>query len=180
MDTKLLIALLPLVFMLHDFEEIIMFKPWLEKNRDEVKRRFPRLDKTLSKNHDQLSTSAFAVAVLNEFFIIALITVLSLYFDSYHWWWGAFMAFSLHLLVHIGQWIIYGKYVPVIVTSILALPYCVYTLGVFLRVTDMSAGQLWFWAGMGVLLTIASFVPAFFFAARFERWKNQNYLQSAG
>jgi hypothetical protein len=39
MDIKLLIALLPFVFMLHDFEEIIMFKPWLEKNRSEVGRR---------------------------------------------------------------------------------------------------------------------------------------------
>ena len=101
MDIKLLAALLPVVFMLHDFEEIIIFKPWLEKNRDELKRRFPRIDKTLSKNHDHLSTSAYAVAVLHEFFIITVITYFSLYFGSYHWWFGAFAAFSLHLVVHL-------------------------------------------------------------------------------
>ena len=94
MDIKLLIALLPFVFMLHDFEEIIMFKPWLQKNRDEVKRRFPRIDKILQHNHDQLSTSAYAVAVLHEFLIIALITYGSLFFDLYHWWFAAFAAFS--------------------------------------------------------------------------------------
>ena len=177
MEIKLLIALLPIVFMLHDFEEIIMFKPWLKKNREEIKRRFPRIDKTLSKNHDRLSTSALAVAVLNEFFIITIITYLSLYFDTYHWWFGAFMAFSLHLIVHIVQWVIYGKYVPVVVTSILALPYCVYTFVEFLKVTDLTTGQLSLWTGIGIVLTVASFVPAFFFASRFENWKNQKYLQ---
>lgn len=177
MNTNLLIALLPLVFMLHDFEEIIMFKPWLEKNRDEIKRRFPRIDKTLSKHHDRLSTSAFAVAVLNEFLIIAIITYVSLYFNFYFLWFGAFMAFSVHLFVHIAQWVIYGKYVPVIVTSILALPYCVYTLVQFLKVTDMAAEQLLFWAALGIIIAIASFVPAFFFASRFENWKNKVYLK---
>jgi len=180
MDIKLLIALLPVVFILHDFEEIIMFKPWLEKNRDEVKRRFPRIDKTLSKYHDHLSTSAYAVAVLNEFLIIAFITYVSLYFDSYHWWFGALMAFSLHLIVHVAQWLIYGKYVPVIITSILALPYCIYTFFRFLKVTDMTTTQLSLWTAMGIILTIVSFVPAFFLASRFENWKNQKYLQSAG
>jgi hypothetical protein len=177
MNTNLLIALLPLIFMLHDFEEIIMFKPWLEKNRDEIKRRFPRIDKTLSKHHDRLSTSAFAVAVLNEFLIIAVITYVSLYFNFYYLWFGAFIAFSVHLIVHIVQWVIYGKYVPVIVTSILALPYCVYTLVQFLKVTDMAAGQLLFWTVTGIILAIVSFVPAFFFASRFENWKNKVYLK---
>ncbi len=177
MDIKLLAALLPAVFMIHDFEEIIMFKPWLEKNRDEVKRRFPRIDKTLSKNHDHLSTSAYAVAVLHEFCILAFITYISLYFNAYHWWFGAFAAFSLHLVVHIAQWLIYARYVPVILTSILALPYCIYTLVEFLKVTDMTPGQLSLWAVLGIILTLASFVPAFFLASRFENWKNQNYLR---
>jgi hypothetical protein len=172
MDIKLLVALLPLVFMLHDFEEIIMFSPWLEKNRDELKRRFPRIDKIVMSNHDHLSTSAFAVAVLHEFFIIAFITYISLYFDSYHWWFGAFAAFSLHLIVHIVQWVIYGKYVPVILTSILALPYCTYTFARFLKVTDMTTGQLSLWTVVGIALTITSFVPAFFLASQFENWKN--------
>jgi hypothetical protein len=61
------------------------------------------------------------------------------------------------LFVHIGQWIIFRKYVPPIVTSILALPYCGYTLIQFLQVTDLSAAQMVFWAGLGVALTVVSF-----------------------
>ena len=178
MDIKLLVALLPAVFMLHDFEELIMFAPWLKKNRDEVRRRFPPIDKILLKNHDRLSTSAYAVAVLHEFVVIGGITYLSLYFDAYHWWFGAFAAFTLHLFVHIGQWLIYGKYVPVVVTSILALPYCLYTFAQFRKVTSMSAGQLGVWAVIGILLTLVSFIPAFFLASRFEDWKNRRYQPS--
>jgi hypothetical protein len=179
MDIRLFIALLPAVFMFHDFEEIIMFKPWLEKNRAEIKQRFPRID-SMFKNHvDALSTSAYAVAVFHEFIILALVTYLSLCFSSYHWWYATFIAFSIHLLVHIAQWLMFGKYVPFILTSILALPYCVYVLIEFLKITDMTLGQLLFWAGLGVILTIASLVPAFFLASRFEYWKNHIYLQRA-
>ena len=178
MDIKLLVTLLPIIFMFHDFEELIMFEPWLKKNREELRRRFPRIDKLLMKNHDRLSTSAYAVAILNEFFIVTLVTYASLHFDSYHWWFGVFAAFSLHLIVHMVQWLVYGKYVPVIITSILALPYCIFTLLEFLKITDMNLGQLSFWTALGILLTIASFIPAFFLASRFENWKNQNYLRS--
>jgi hypothetical protein len=177
MDIKLLIALLPFVFMLHDFEEIIMFKPWLDKNRSEVGRRFPRIDSILKKNHDNLSTSAFSVAVLHEFLLISIITYQSLYFGAYQWWFGAFAAFSLHLLFHIGQGVIYGKYVPCIITSILALPYCIYTFIAFLKVTELTTVQLSLWAVLGMIITVASFVPAFYLASRFEGRKNRKYMQ---
>lgn len=178
MDVKWLIALLPAVFMVHDFEEIVMFEPWLRKNRAEVRRRFPPIDRVLARYHDHLTTPAYAVAVLHEFLIIAVITYASLYFDSYGWWFGAFAVFSLHLFVHIAQWLVFGKYVPCVVTSILALPYCAYTLTRFLAETPLTTGQLAFWAGVGVVLTVLSFPPAFALAGRFERWKNNAYLRS--
>ena len=51
-EINILIALLPIIFMIHDFEEIIMFKPWLTKNSTEIKRRFPKLDAFLTKKTD--------------------------------------------------------------------------------------------------------------------------------
>lgn len=177
MEIKILIALLPVVFIFHDFEEIIMFEPWLKKNRDEIKRRFPPLDRALTKNHDRLSTSGFAVAVMHEFLIVAGITVLSLYFDSYFWWFGMFAVFSIHLVAHVGQWIVFRKYVPVIITSALALPYSIYTFFQFIQTTDLTMGQMLFSTGMGIALTALSFVSAFSLALRFEEWKDRKYLQ---
>ncbi|MBL8094373.1 MAG: HXXEE domain-containing protein [Anaerolineales bacterium] len=174
MDLTLLMASLPVVFMLHDFEEIIMFEPWLRKYRDEVRRRFPPLDRILRAHHDRLSTPAFAVAVLHEFVLVAGITFAALALGWQGLWFGAFAAFGLHLLVHIGQWLIFRKYVPCVATSLLALPYCGYVLVRFLGVTAMSAGELLIWTLVGLALTAVSFPSAFALAARFERWINRS------
>ncbi len=173
---EILIASLPIVFMLHDFEEIIMFRPWLDKNRAELKARFPKFEKFLAqKNFFNLSTSAFAVAVLHEFILIALVTLLSLYYHAYHWWFAAFVVYTLHLFVHIVQWMIYQKYVPVIITSILTLPYCLYTFAVFIDVVKISQMQMLFWSLVGIAVTLLSFPSAFYFASKFESWKNRHY-----
>ena len=82
---KFLIAMLPVVFMLHDFEEIIMFKPWLVKNREELKSRFPKFENSLTKrSYFEYSTSAFAVAVMNEFALISLVTFFFFFFEFRH------------------------------------------------------------------------------------------------
>lgn len=176
MDLRLLMALLPIVFMVHDFEEIVMFEPWLRKNQAEVARRFPPIGRLLARNHARLSTSAYAVAVLHEFAIIAGLTVFALGSGQEGLWFGAFAAFSLHLAVHVVQWLIYGRYVPFIVTSLLAVPYCVYTAMRYLAGTLLTPGELLTWTAVGIIVTVLSFPSAFALAARFERWKDEAYL----
>ncbi len=120
---QLLMVVLPVVFMLHDFEEIIMFRSWLDRNRHELHRRFPRFEAFLSKRgHFEYSTSAFAIGVAHEFILLSAVSLCSIYHEAYEWWFGVFMAYFIHLFVHIAQWIIYRKYVPVIITSLLSLP----------------------------------------------------------
>ncbi len=168
----ILIALFPAVFMIHEFEEIIMFKPWLRKNKDELKIRFPKFERFLSKRkYFDISTSAFAVAVFHEFILVFLVTVFSLWYGFYGLWFAVFLGFSIHLFVHISQWIIYKKYVPVIITSFLTLPYCMYTFYVFIDSIKMSQNQILFCAVIGIVLTILSFPSAFYFAFKFEKWK---------
>lgn len=176
MTLALLMTLLPVVFMLHDFEELILFRPWLAKHRAEIRERFPAVDRLLARTHDGLSQSALTVAVLHEFALIAAVTYLALALDLPGLWFGACFAFAAHLLVHIGQWVIFGRYVPVIITSWLALPYCAYALSTFLATTTLPPGQLALWALLGLALTALSFPSAFALAARFERWLIQRYL----
>src|SRR5690554_6383097 len=165
----ILMALLPIVFMLHDFEEIIMFKPWLAKNRLEIKRRFPKLDNLLDKKQIyNLSTSAFAVAVLHEFILISVAVFISLWCGLFYLWFAAFAAYSIHLLVHFLQWIVWRKYVPVIITSLLTLPYCIYTLLVVLNTIDLQLGLLLLWVLIGIVVTLLSFPSAFYFAFMFN------------
>ncbi len=175
-ETKLLMALLPVIFMFHDFEEIIMFKPWLTKNKSEIEKRFPKLNDLLNKKQIySLSTSAFAVAVLHEFILISIVAYLSLWYSAYYLWFAAFSAYFIHLLVHIGQWIIWRKYVPVIISSIITLPYCIYTLTLFIKSGQMNLETMLLWALIGVIITLLSFPSAFYFALKFNKWKS-NYF----
>jgi hypothetical protein len=175
MDLKLLIALLPAVFMLHDFEEIIFIQPWLNKNKNELALRFPFVGRRIIKIHGKLSTSALSVAVAQMFFLVSIVTYTSLYFGIYQWWWGCFMVFSIHLFGHIFQWLVYGKYVPAVVTSILAMPYCIYTYLQFIERTKMDLFNLVLWTIVGFAIVVPYLLSALYLAQRFEGWKTKYF-----
>jgi len=160
---NLIMMLLPFVFMVHDYEEIIMFRRWIDRNREELKKR-----------PFDYSTSTFAVGTAHEFILISVVSFCSVWTGQYQWWFAALTGYSVHLLMHIVQWIVYRKYVPVIITSLLTLPYCIYSFAEFSKVTVLSFPQLVLWAVIGIVLTILSVFSAFFFMDRFQRWEKGN------
>ena len=113
----LLICLFPVVFMLDDFEEIIMQQRWMERNADELSRRFPVLRKQIMQLRELSPTG---------FIIISGVSVYAVLSQHYFLWMALFLAFGIHLLVHVGQFVLLRKYIPAIVTSLLCLPYAVY------------------------------------------------------
>ena len=150
---SLIIWLLPIVFMIHDFEEIIFFKSWVNKNKDFLTKKFPKISKRFLPRMEKLSTSAFALAVAEEFLLFSLITVCSILFDNYLLWFAVFMGFFVHLLVHLGQWIILKRYIPAICTTFLALIYSVYALYeiIFNNVFHVYEIVLWTIIGFGLV-----------------------------
>ena len=67
MDFKIIVWLLPIVFMIHDFEEIIFFKSWITKNKDYLSGIIPEFSKRLLFRLEKLSVPAFSLAVAEEF-----------------------------------------------------------------------------------------------------------------
>ena len=102
-DINAMVWLFPILFMFHDFEEIIFMQSWISKNRDYLDHRFPALSKKLSSHFDQITTSAFALGVAEEFIIISIITVVSYVTNWYILWIGLFITFALHLVIHCFQ-----------------------------------------------------------------------------
>jgi len=43
MDVSIVVSLLPLFFLLHELEEIIMVRSWLDKNQAALRERFSNL-----------------------------------------------------------------------------------------------------------------------------------------
>lgn len=127
MMSTIVILSFPVVFMFHEFEELIGLTPWLSRNKNALTNRFPSLRKPLQKL-STLSAPAFAVAVFEEFMVVGVVTLWAVFTGGHYAWVAMFLAFSFHLLVHIAQWLVVRRYIPMIVTSVLCLPYCVYVL----------------------------------------------------
>ena len=112
-----LLWLFPVIFMLHEMEEIIGFGPWLDKNQAIIN-KYPRI----AASYEHFSPSGFALAVLEEYLLVIIITGASLYFANYLVWLGAFIGFCLHLIVHLIQSILIRKYIPALASSLVLLP----------------------------------------------------------
>ncbi|HBG42724.1 MAG TPA: HXXEE domain-containing protein [Porphyromonadaceae bacterium] len=131
-----IVWLLPVVFMLHEFEEILFFRQWLHKNKVFLSQKYPKVSAFLLVRVGHLSTEGFVLAVAEEFVLLSVVTVLSVVFDCYWLWLGVFMGFSVHLLVHLLQWIAFRRYIPGIYTTLLALVYSVWAFR-FIVVYDL-------------------------------------------
>lgn len=119
-------ALLPVIFMLHDFEEVIFMEDWYKRKRYALNRRVPNLYPKIDKMMRDKTTASFALSVFFMFMLVSVCTFYALVSGNYIIWWGAFLIFTIHLLMHVGQSIIIRGYVPAVVTSVLCLPYSIW------------------------------------------------------
>lgn len=81
-DFILIIILLPIIFMLHEFEEIICFKPWIEKNQSWLITKYPLFSKLVA-HLNEMSVPTFAMLVLEEFILVSIVTITALTLLNY-------------------------------------------------------------------------------------------------
>lgn len=125
---------LPIAFALHDIEEIAVAPRWMTTNSNRLAAKFPRL-RPIIDHLLRLDTRAFTIAAAEEFLIIVGVT-LCCYADlpyAAEAWTALFMAFAIHLVVHVAQAGITRGYVPGIITSVLQLPAVGY---IFIRLAQ--------------------------------------------
>lgn len=159
-DLRLIACLLPVVFMIHDFEEIIFAKYWIDRNQNYLKERFPKVAAKLLPRVESLSVSGFSFAVAEEFVLLSIVTYVSVYLDTYYLWFAAFMGFSIHLLVHVVQWIMLRRYVPAIVTSLVSLAYSVYAFIVVLDTNVFQFSEMVMCTVIGILVMVVNILFA--------------------
>lgn len=121
---ELLLWLLPAAFVLHDAEEVFFLPGWLRRNRDELAQRFPRLSGRVLSHAAAISWVRFAAMAAEELAILSSVTLYSVISHDCLPWLALFLAFGVHLVVHIMQWIAVGRYIPVAATLPAALAYC--------------------------------------------------------
>ena len=153
--STVLYILFILAFIIHDGEEIVMVHRWMLAHGDALCEKHPRFRRVL--NHmRQMSTKAFAIAVLEELIMLVAITVYVIWGGPYakEIWSAVFMAFSIHLIIHIGQAIVVRGYVPGLATSVLLLPFAY--LGMQAICNAFSMMQLLLLGTVGLIVIAAN------------------------
>lgn len=149
MDTVFILFLLPFFFLLHELEEILMVLRWIEKNGAAMHRRFPRW-KYLIRKMEEMTTRRFATIAFEEFLIVSACTFVSQQTGDLRAWYCCLAAFSIHLFVHIIQFIVWRRYIPAIVSTAFCLPYCIWAIhDTYLF---FSPYELFFYTILGTLL----------------------------
>ncbi len=164
-----IVWLLPIVFMIHDFEEIIFFKSWINKNKEDLSQRVPKLSKRLLSHFEKLSVQAFSLAVAEEFIVLNIITIFAVLCENYFLWLGIFMGFFIHLFVHLMQWIVFRKYVPAIFTSVISLIYCFFALNFIIENSLFSTKEIVLWSCIGFGVVAVNLFLAHKLAEWFDR-----------
>lgn len=124
MLSETLLWLFPAVFVLHEAEEILFLPSWLQRHREWFLNRFPRGSSRLLPFFDGISRTTFAGIAAEEFVLVLGVTAWASWTDVCYPWLALFLAFGVHLVVHLLQILMIRRYVPVVATSLLGLLYC--------------------------------------------------------
>lgn len=168
MKTETLMWLLPIVFMVHDFEEIIMLQPWLGHNASSLEKRFPQLASRLLPHFRRISTASFALAVAEGFILLSIATYITVEWNLYSVWAGILVAFFVHLISHMLQFVAYGRYTPAIITSILTAVYCLGALYYLSMAGKLVWSEVGVWSVVALAVIVFNVIVMHGLAERFE------------
>jgi len=144
--------LFPLLFIVHDMEEIIKAKQWCKKG---LKQFIPL---PITPFGNTKSTAGLAVGVFEELILWILATLLGNITGFYGLWYGLLIANIIHLvLFHIVLLpLSYRHYVPGEVTAWLTLFPCCYILILAQRILKYSAVEITLWIIIGFIFAFVN------------------------
>lgn len=161
--------LFPLLFIFHDMEEIIGFGIWYKRNKAMLDEKFP----AISKSYADYSTEGMAAAVFEELMVCILFCILAIVSGKYAIWLGGFIAYTMHLIMHIGQSVVLRDYIPALATSIVALPVSIWIIKECIELMGCSAGTIVLYSIVGIIVVGVNLKFAHILLAWFTRWMNR-------
>lgn len=171
--------LFPIMFMLHDFEEILLMKAWGTRYTFLLNDKLPANIRKLSNRTLNLSTAGFAFAVMIIFISLSILTLFCVEWNLVSLWLAAVLVYFIHLVFHLGQSVLLKIYVPAVISSVLTGLYSVYAL--WYGWTHFSIDPTTF--TLDILICLAALVPtlivAVVLATRFDTWRGRYGSQAA-
>ncbi|MFD2617844.1 HXXEE domain-containing protein [Terrilactibacillus laevilacticus] len=159
MDFSSLIWLVLSVFIIHDFEEIIVVEKWLNKNEKRILSVLPKRFHGYFNRVFPRHTAGFSVAVLVEYIGILFMVFLALWGQEYEWSIVGILSvvsiLFLHSFTHLAQAIVLKGYTPGVLTAIILLiPFCIYFFSYVLQMGLINWMMILISVPVGVVLTL--------------------------
>lgn len=153
-DIRMYVWLLPLLFILHDMEEVIFVAWWKKKEPFQKKYAFKKVTPfgTIS------NAESCAIAVSEELLLLTAVSFFSVLTGKYGVWFGAMVANTLHLLlIHIiTSTMEYHGYVPGLVTAILTLVPCCYVIVMAQNILQYSVMEIIGYSLIGIGIALVN------------------------
>ena len=125
MNLQALMMMFPVVFMVHDFEELCFLESWIRKNAAVLKTNFAGKNWLKLEGH---STSALGITIMLMFWFVSATSILCVVFNLYALFAAAMIVFTIHNFFHILQPFLLRRYIPAMGSSIITIPYPVFVL----------------------------------------------------
>lgn len=118
MDLNSFFLLFPRIFILHEFEEILLFPRFMRRN--------PKLQQQFLAA--AFTPFRFNAIVCQEFILLLIILGLSIYFESFDFYITIIIAYIYHVIGHVFQSIFLRQYIPGVLSGIITAGYCTYQI----------------------------------------------------
>lgn len=118
MDLNSFFLLFPNIFMVHEFEEILLFPRFMRRN--------PKLQQQFLAA--AFTPFRFNAIVCQEFILLLIVLGLSMYFESFDIYITVIIAYIYHVIGHIFQSIFLRQYVPGVLSGIITSGYCAFQI----------------------------------------------------
>lgn len=164
MSFELIIWISFVLFMVHEFEEIIAIRPWLTKYHTD-----PRAQRQVFWKSRTSSTSVIAALILEEYLLAATITFAAVLFGEPAIFIGFLIPFTAHLIGHIKEAVQLRMYTPCVATSILVLPWCCYATYALIRLQPEII-PITLWTVAWSILIVANFAFIYRLRPTLERY----------
>ena len=107
------------LFIIHEFEEIIFIKKFIEKNKVV---KYMKNELFLKKKANYPSTETISLMIAEEFIILLTLLFIAIEFSMYEIVLSLFIVYIVHLLPHIYDALRYRKFSPGSRTSFIIFP----------------------------------------------------------
>jgi len=121
--------LMPIIFMVHEFEEIFMVEAWASRHKEKIHAIWPTKKPFGLDYAGPYLTATIAIGIFYEFLFAILISVLCAILNNYYVWFGFWISYTFHLFFpHLWVTIKFKGYLPGIITGVITLIPTVWVL----------------------------------------------------